>query len=99
MCAADGYSSPRTYLSQTVVALPDFEKGPGPPFGEVSVVVVIQRASKERLLHRRRAYVGIYARGAPRHDGFARRRNVWADQYYGARPAVVARFALSDPPV
>ena len=42
---------------------------------------------------------GMYARGAPRNDGFARMRNVWADQYYGARPAVVARFALSDPPV
>ena len=25
-----GYSSPRTYPSQTVVALPEFEKGPGP---------------------------------------------------------------------
>ena len=33
--------------SQTVAALPDFEKGPGPQFGEVSVVVVIQRASLE----------------------------------------------------
>ena len=37
-------------------------------------------------------------RGAPRYDGFERRRDFWADQYYVARP-VVARFALSDPPV
>ena len=55
-------------------------------------MVVIQRASKERLLHRRRAYVGMYVRGAPRYDGFARRCNVWADQ-------LLLAFALSDPPV
>ena len=94
-----GYSSLRTYPSQTVVALPDFKKGPGPQFGEVLVVAVIQRAWKERLLRRSRAYVGIYdVRGAPRYDGFARLRNFWADQNYGLRP-VVARFELSDPPV
>ena len=54
----------------------------------------------ERLLHRSRAYVcKYYARGAARYGGLARRRSVWADQYYGARPVVVGRFALSDPPV
>ena len=75
MCAAyelNGYSSPRTYPSQTVVVtLPDFEMGPGPQFGEVSVVVVIQRASLEEEAASSQLCIRLHVcRGAPRYDGF-----------------------------
>ena len=92
-----GYSSPRTYPSQTVVTLPDFEKeGPGPQFGEVSVVAVFKRASLEGEAASSQSRIRLHV---CRYDGLARRRNLWADQYYGARPADVARFALSYPSV